>query len=73
METQKLAVVQHGDHWRIVDPDGLRGEVLTYDEAMARAERLARRAYWQGCDIDLLVHRGAELTSHLSLRSPAAP
>lgn len=70
MDTQKLAVVQQGDRWRIVDPGGPRTELATYDEALTRAERLARRAFWQGQDVDVLIHRDAELKPHLRLRRP---
>lgn len=68
MTIRKIAVVQFGDYWRIVDSDGRHGDPLAYDLALAGAETLARLARWQGLDVDLLVHRGAELREHLSLR-----
>ncbi|HWW27507.1 MAG TPA: hypothetical protein VNZ85_16615 [Caulobacter sp.] len=70
MDTQKLAVVQQGDHWRIVAPGGLSTELATYDEALTRAERLARRAFWQGQNVEVLIHRDAELKAYLRLRRP---
>lgn len=71
MDTQRIAVVQYGDNWRVVRAEGGCGELLGYDDAVHLAERLARLASWRGRPVDVLVHRGTELREHL--RFPGSP
>lgn len=59
-----IGIVQFGDQWRIVDDDGHRSEPKTFDDALASAQVLARRAKWQGLEAEILVHRDGELRGH---------
>lgn len=61
MALQGFAVLQCGEVWQLIDHDGQRRDFQSEDEALAKAEALARLARWRGEEVNVFIHRENEL------------